>query len=103
MNYILKKIIPMMTENANRMSLDDKVEALEIMIPSMMEYHSLDEKIHIMKESLPIMLKDLEKEELKEMSGVLMPLMIDMMRDKGINVFQMMKMSFLALFKKRNR
>lgn len=85
MNVFIKKSIPLVTDNFNKMDLDDKVEILEMMLPSMMQSHSLDEKLHLMQVALPLMLNGLEADDLLKVIREIVPTLTDMLKDKGVD------------------
>ncbi len=112
MEFMMRKMMPMMSGTMEKMSFSEKDEMMDKMMPHMMSNLTFEEKLKLMEKMMPLMMadftfeqkmqmmmkmmpmmmKDIDMGQMDGMMDTMMPTMMNMMQEKGIDMFQMMKM-----------
>jgi hypothetical protein len=86
---MMDKMMPHMMVN---LTIEEKLKLMEKMMPLMMDDFTFEQKMQMMMKIMPMMMKDIDMGQMDGMMDMMMPTMMNMMQDKGIYMFQMMKM-----------
>ena len=92
MKFMMQKMMPMMSGTMRKMEFVEKEKMMDTMMPHMMANMSFEEKMQMMSKMMPIMMEDIDMNQMDTMMDTMMPTMMNTMQEKGIEIFQMMKM-----------
>jgi hypothetical protein len=92
MKSMMKKMMPMVSGTIENMDFVEKEKMMDTMMPHMMAKMSFEEKMQMMRKMMPLMMQDIDMSQMDRMMDTMMPTMMNMMQEKGIERFQMMKM-----------
>ena len=92
MKFMMKKMMPMMSGSIEKMDLVEKENMMDTMMPHMMTNMSFEEKMQMMSKMMPLMMEDIDMNQMDKMMDTMMPTMMNTMQQKGIDMFEMMKM-----------
>ena len=92
MKFMMQKMMPMMSGSIEKMDFTEKENMMDTMMPHMMANMSFEEKMQMMSKMMPMMMEDIDMDQMDKMMDTMMPAMMDSMQQKGIEMFQMMKM-----------
>jgi hypothetical protein len=90
--FMMQKMMPMMSGTIEKMEFSEKEEMMGTMMPRMMSNLSMEEKMKMMQKMMPMMMKDMDISQMENMMDTMMPTMMNQMQEKGINLFDMMRM-----------
>ena len=90
--FMMQKMMPMMSGTIEKMDFGEKEKMMDTMMPHMMANMSFDEKMQMMSKMMPVMMEDIDMDQMDTMMDTMMPTMMNTMQQKGIEMFQMMKM-----------
>ena len=90
--FMMQKMMPMMSGTIEKMEFVEKEKMMDTMMPHMMANMSFDEKMQMMSKMMPVMMEDIDMDQMDTMMDTMMPTMMNTMQQKGIEMFQMMKM-----------
>jgi hypothetical protein len=88
----MQKMMPMMSGTIEKMDFAEKENMMNQMMPHMMVNLTFEEKMKLMRKMMPLMLQDIDMNQMDKMMDTMMPTMMNMMQQKGIDMFQMIKM-----------
>jgi hypothetical protein len=86
---MMDKMMPHMMSN---LTFEEKMKMMQKMMPLMMEDLTMENKMTMMQIMMPLMMKDIEMSQMDNMMDTMMPTMMNQMLEKGINMFDMMRM-----------
>jgi hypothetical protein len=61
------------------------------MMPLMMDDFTFEQKMQMMMKMMPMMMKDIDMSQMDSRMDSMMPTMMNIMQEKSIDIFQMMK------------
>ena len=90
--FMMQKMMPMMSGTIERMEYDEKEKMMETMMPHMIANMQMEEKMRMMQKMMPMMMKDMDMSQMEKMMDTMMPMMMNQMQEKGIHMFDMMRL-----------
>lgn len=90
--FMMRRMMPMMSGTIEKMEFSEKEKMMDTMMPHMMTNLSMEDKMAMMQKMMPLMMKDMDVSQMEKMMDTMMPTMMNQMQEKGINIFDMMRM-----------